>query len=504
MTRILNSACGLLACLICVAAVAQTSPPTNDAARGTNTTFGGTNSATTGTNASPTNAVPKIIRPELQTNEDAFTNLPAYSIMTNQAAAATNLNYLLYTMPNQPPLLGPGVVGGAQPINPLGGIRGIGVPPGAGFPAGLVGPGIPVYGPVTLHPSLLYLFAEADNVENKPGQTQATIQQTVALDLLFTLGQKWSLDYSPGYSFYSEGGFQNEISQNLVLKGGTTYEDWTLGFLQSYFSTFEPLIETGQQTSENAYDTSANAVYQMGSSFALSLGADQNIRDTGGFNNVDSWSGTVGLNYLISPQLTAGLSLSGGYDAVSDSSDMPFEVAEGTLTFHPAEKLNIFVSGGAEDVQFIHPSAPPLITPVFSAAVGYRLFAGTTVSASGSRTVTPAFFGNTVQISTTVGASIQQVLTRKLTLSLNAGYTSEPLTEIVAAPLPQYFIGRPTSTTLEEAETLNSKLVGLTLSYAVLDKLTLSAYGSLSDTVSSQQNYKYSSTQVGFSVSYRY
>jgi opacity protein-like surface antigen len=146
-----------------------------------------------------------------------------------------------------------------------------------------------------------------------------------------------------------------------------------------------------------------------------------------------------------------------------------------------------------------------LLTPVFSAGLNYQLFRNTLLSAGASRSVTPSYFGNQVEVATTVGASIAQRLSPKLSLSLNAGYSTEPLIGIVPGqPLPQYFLGTPPRTALVEDEEQNSTSVGVGLSYAVLQRVAIAAFYSVSQNSSSQSNYKYSSSQIGFSVSYSY
>jgi hypothetical protein len=483
MTRMLNQGrIWVIGLLLCVAADAQTPAPGD-------------------TNATPDQAgAPQI----LQTNAEALTNLPSYSTITNQSATETNLNYLLEIMPNQPPLVGPGAVGAGQIGNPLAGNGIFAIPHAVLAGAVPTGPGIHLWGPIDLHTSLNYVFADATSVETQPGQTENTIEQTISLGLIFGIGPQWSLAYMPAYSIYSGGGLQSTFSQNLVLRGGATYENWGFNLMQSYSSTFEPLIETGTQTSEDDYETAVGATYAIGSRLTLQMGAAQSIRDAAGFNDVDSWSGNLGLNFHANQALSAGISLGAGYDDVSTGSSMPFEVAQGTITFQPGPKLRLFVSGGAEDMQFVNPSAPNLVTPIYSASVQYQLFPATSISLSGSRTVNPAFFANEVQVSTIVSGAIRQVLSKKWALSLNAGYSSEPLTEIVPGPLPQFFLGARPNNFLAENETLNSTTVGVTLSYAFIERAALSAYYSFSDTTSSQAAYGYSSSQVGFSISYSY
>jgi hypothetical protein len=183
---------------------------------------------------------------------------------------------------------------------------------------------------------------------------------------------------------------------------------------------------------------------------------------------------------------------------------MPFEMVQGRITFNPGTKLSLALSGGAEDTQFVHPSAPSLLNPNFSASLIYRPLPNTSVSLTASRTVTPSFYANEIEVITGVNAAIRQQLSTKFSLTLTAGYTTEPLTSIEPAPLPQFFLGPAPTRTLTVVENNDYTSVGVALSYAVISRGLISVFYSSSDNSSGQANFKYSSTQVGASASYRY
>ena len=427
---------------------------------------------------------------------------PDASFQSPYPSSATNgLTNLFEVAPVQEPLLGPRTVGSDQLTSPLMGTSVIGAPPGVAIGTG---PGIPIWGPIDLHPSLFYSFVYGNGIEFQPGQQSKTSVNTISAGFLFDLGSHWKLDYTPSYAIYSDPAFRNTLSHALFLSGGTTYEDWAFNFSQSYARSDDPLIETGTQTAQEAYGTTIGAAYQMSSKLSLQLGASQDFRFADQFDDVRSWTGSSGLNYQFIPQLGMGIALAGGYNDLSVGSSMPFESLQGTMNFRPGKKLTLTLSGGAEDLQFVHPSAPPLITPVFSATLAYQLFSDTTIALSGSRSVTPSYFGNQVEVVTAVGGSIQQRLSKKLSLGVSAGYSSQPLTSIVPAPLPKFFLGAPPTTSLVEDQQNNSSSFGVNLSYAVIKRGTISVFYSVNENSSSQSNYKYSSSQIGFSLAYRY
>ena len=148
-------------------------------------------------------------------------------------------------------------------------------------------------------------------------------------------------------------------------------------------------------------------------------------------------------------------------------------------------------------MQFVDPSAPPLITPIFSAMLRYQLFRNTSVSVGGSRSVSPSFFGNEVLVETEVGGWVRQQLTPKLSLAVNAGYTTEPLTGVVPAPQPRYFLGPAPTAYLTETEQQNTTTYGVSLSYAFVTHGAFTAFYSVNNNSSSQSNFKYSIPRPG-------
>ncbi len=183
---------------------------------------------------------------------------------------------------------------------------------------------------------------------------------------------------------------------------------------------------------------------------------------------------------------------------------MPFEDIKGRITFKPGTKLVLSVDGGAEDRQFIHPSAPPMVTPVFDASAYYRIFPGTEITLLASRVVTPSLYENQINVITSVNATFRQHLVKEIYLELGAGRTTEPFTSIVAAPLPQFFIGAPPQTTLQQVRNDSTDYGKISLSATFRKRLTGSLFYYASKNVSSQINFSYSSTQMGMELSYRY
>jgi hypothetical protein len=421
----------------------------------------------------------------------------------NQLEAQIALTNQFGVMPSQPPPLGPATVGSAQPTSPIMGTSALSGVPGPIGPVTL-GPGIPLWGPIDIHPHLLYTLLYGNGIEARPGQQSQTAINTIAPGFLLDLGKHWNIDYTPSLGFYSNPAFKDTTDQHVTLRGDWTYEDWILGLSQSYVSSTQPLIETGAQTEQEAYATALNASYQMGSKMSLQLGLNQNFRYSTAFTSLNEWTTQDWLNYQAGNMFGTGIGLILGYDELDVGSDMPFEQLQGRINFRPGPKFALILSGGVEDRQFIDPSAPPLISPIFTGALQYQIFQPTTISLTASRAVTPSLYANQIETITAYSGSIRQQLSKKFSVEANAGYTTIPFTSIEPGPLPPYFLGVPPRSTLQEVRNESVTSGRISLSCAVVECATFSVFYALTDNSSGQANFAYWSHQVGLSLSYWY
>jgi hypothetical protein len=406
-------------------------------------------------------------------------------------------------IPSQPPPLGPATIGSPQPASPIMGTSALAGAPGPVGPV-TVTPGIPLWGPIDIHPHLIYTFLYGNGIEAQPGQPSKTAINTIGPGFLLDLGTHWTIDYSPRLGFYSNPVFKNTTDQSVSLHGNWEYEDWSFRLAQSYISTTQPLIETGQQTEQEAYATALSASYQMGGKLSLQLGLNQNFRDSQTLTSMHEWTTDDWLNYQAEKSFGMGIGLILGYDELDPGSDMPFEQIQGRINFQPGPKFLLTLSGGVEDRQFRSPDAPPLISPIFSGSLQYRIFQPTTISLNASRTVTPSLFNNQIEVITAYSGSIRQALSKKFSLEVNGGYTTMPLDSIEPGPLPQFFLGTPPRTTLQVVSKDTVTSFRFSLSYAVVERASLSIFYMLSDNSTGQSSFAYTSRQVGLSLSYRY
>jgi hypothetical protein len=359
------------------------------------------------------------------------------------------------------------------------------------------------WGPVNLHPHLAYDVSYGNNLQPSQGQRANTLINTVSPGLLASLGDRWSLDYTPTLRFYSSHSFQDSLDQTVNLSGGTTYKDWSFGLSQGFASTSQALIETGSQTDQQTFTTALNAAYQMGSKMSLDLSASQNFRYVSQGSiaqpvaNTRDWSTMEWLNYQFIPRFSLGLGVGFTYDNLSFGPDITSEQYQGRINWHATDKLSFALSGGLDDRQFLASSAPNLLSPIFSASVQYPLFETTSLSLAANRSVSPSYFAGAVTDGTTISAGLHQRLLRKLYLDVSGGYGTTTYIN--------------TTTVFGPANTGNyaSTSLSIRLSTTFLKRATAALYFqenmiSSSSTATTSALYNYTTKQTGLSLGYRF
>ena len=347
------------------------------------------------------------------------------------------------------------------------------------------------WGPVSLRPPTVnYSFTYGTGVQAQPGQPQDSIIQTYSAGIPFTIGTHWALMYSPSLTFYSNELFNTTFNHGVSLSGQTTYENWSFGLSQSYAPSSSALIETGRQTDSESFSTGLSAGYQINSKASLNFGFSQNIRSADKFNSSRDWAMTDGFNYQFSPQFGAGVSISAGYTDVNQGSDMTYEQLNGHVSWQPTDKLSASVSAGGEMRQFLDTEAQSLINPTFGATVSYKPVEVTTIYVSASRGVSASYFTNQVTESTSLSVGVQQRILKHFQLGVSGGYHTST-----------YVSANPGLATARDDSGFS---LGASLGFGFLKRANFSAFYNYSENSSSQSDFAFASTQVGFSVGYAF
>ena len=348
------------------------------------------------------------------------------------------------------------------------------------------------WGPVTLHPHLLYRFLYGSGIQSAPGQPQNTVIQQFSPGVLFAIGSHWTLDYTPLFSYYSSSNFQDSIDQSVALGWGTTYQDWTLGFSQTYRQSSAPLIQTGTQTDTDGYLTSANASYHFSSRMSVDLLISQNFLFADQFTSTRSWTTIDWVNFEPADRWDTGLGVSYEYDDVNPGPNTTSEGVQGRIRWRATGKTSFVIHGGVEDQQSLGGGASSLVTPIFGASIQYQPVDTTTLSLIADRSITPSFFQGQTTVNTSLGGSVNQQLLERVNLSVGVGYgrTSYLATTNIA--------------TAGTGRVDNNYYINVRLGTTFLTRGTAAVFYQYSDNPSTQPGFGFSSSQVGFELGYRY
>jgi Putative beta-barrel porin 2 len=344
------------------------------------------------------------------------------------------------------------------------------------------------WGPVTLRPHVFYQFTYGTDILSSTNQHNDTVIQSFAPGVLFVLSPRWTLDYTPTFTFYSDKNFNNTVGQSVTLTGGATYNEWVFGLSQNFNYSSAPEVQTGAQTSQSTYATGLTASCPLNSKMSVDLALSQDLSFPSGFQRSLQWSTMDWLNYEFWPRLVVGVGAGVGY--IDATPNTLFEQLQGRVNWRATDKLSFSLNGGAQISQFTDGGAAPLVNPLFGASIQYQPFEHTQISLNGSETVNTSYFQNQVNVTTTVGAGLSQRLLEKFYLGVNGSYNwnnyDSAATGVAANSSQDYYS------------------VGASLSTTIFRRVSASVFYSYSDNSTSQNGLAFSSHQIGFNVGYQY
>jgi hypothetical protein len=347
------------------------------------------------------------------------------------------------------------------------------------------------WGLLSLRPHVEYRFLYGDGIQSSPGQNVKTAVNEISPGILLGIGSHWTLDYTPTMTFYSSRQFNDTTGQNVILTGGTTYEDWVFGLSQSYAYSSQPLIETAAQTSQDEYITSATASYQISRQLSLALAVNQDFTFPENYTESRDWSTLDWLDYQFWPRFSAGLGAGVGYTDVSAGDDSMHGQLLGRVSWRATDKLSLQANGGVDDRHYFGGGSSDLVNPIGNISVQYQPFETTQITLGGRREIGVSLFANQITETTTAGASLNQRLLKKLHLTIGGGYQNVKYTATSSGAVAA---GRED----------NYYYIGGRLGVAFLKRGTVAATYQYSDNSSNQKGYGYSSNQVGVELSFRY
>jgi len=346
------------------------------------------------------------------------------------------------------------------------------------------------WGSVIARPRASYRFVSATGLQAKPGKAVDTTIQTFSPGITLDLSSHWSLDYQAAWNVYSQRDFKDTLDHSLVLRGATSYESWSFNAMQGYSHSSEPLIETGQQTTEDLYTTGFTATDRLNSHIILETDVNQSLRYTTDFNDTKEWSLLEWAHFQFSPKLDTALGVGPGYVEIRNGSDMNYYKFLGSIDWRPGETLSVHLDGGLDHRRVRTGKANYTNDPIATASIGYKMFEQTVLSLEAARTVTASYFSNHVQKSFRWNVGLNQRLLGHLNLILGAGYQkssydkADPSSANARDDKDWWYIGR--------------------LSTVVLKQGTISVFYQYTKNTSSVPGYGFSSDQTGLELRYQY
>jgi hypothetical protein len=346
------------------------------------------------------------------------------------------------------------------------------------------------WGLVDLRPHLNYRLLYGNGIQSSPGQQQNTAINAISPGLFFGIADHWTLDYTPTKTFYSNRAFRDTLDHSLQLNGGTTFEDWVFGLSGSYVSSTQPLIETGMQTKQKTWSTTASVGYHFGSRMLLDTSVSHIDQSAEALTSSREWSTSDWLHYQVAPQWDTAIGFGAGTVNVSAGSDMTYTRPQAQIGWRPTDKLSLNVQGGIEYRKFRSGGAADLRSPTYGASIQYQPVETTALTFGASRTVSPSYFTNQISRGTGWTAGIEQRLFQHFHLGMGLGHQK---TSYIATA-SNVAAGRD-----DVSNSFNARL-----STTILRKVSIAALYQRSRNSSNLAGYTFTSSQVGLEVGWRY
>ena len=346
------------------------------------------------------------------------------------------------------------------------------------------------WGMVSFQPSLLYRFLYGDGIQSSPGHNLTTAINAISAGLLFGIGDHWTFDYTPTQTFYSNRAFRNTFDNSLQLNGSTTFENWIFGLSESFVSSSPTLVETGGQTKQKTWLTTANLGYHLNSRMLLDTSVSQNVQSADAFNSSREWSTSDWLHYQFVPQLDTAIGFGAGYVGVSEGSDMTYTRPQAQIGWRPTGKISLNIQGGDEDRKFRSGGLGDLKSPTYGASIQYQPVETTALTFGANRSVAPSYFTSQITRGDGWTAGLDQRLLQEFHLGLSFGQQKTS------------YLATASDVSAGRDDKVNS--LGVRLSTTILRKGSIAVLYQNSHDTSNVGGYGFSSQQIGFELSYRF
>lgn len=343
-----------------------------------------------------------------------------------------------------------------------------------------------------IRPHADYQYMYAQGILASPGNPQNTTIQLISPGVLINLGPHWALDYTATIGLYSNTNFGREFNNAINLTGQTVFGDWIFGFAQGVNLSTSPLIETGAQTSQNNYNTTATGHHENSQYISMDLSLTQNLeRSEDGFENSSTWSTMDWLNYTPQSHFNIGIGPGIGYTHAEFGPDSFYQQAQARVNWRATGKLSFQLSGGVQETEFLgNDAAGNLFSPIYGGSIQYQPFSNTGISLFANRSVSPSLFVGQYTDAETLGFSVSQRFLGQFFASLGGSYGKTR------------YVSSTTSTIAGRED--NFYDLSARLSHSFLKRGSVAAFYQYSQDKSSIAEFSFTSNQFGVEVNYAF
>jgi hypothetical protein len=266
----------------------------------------------------------------------------------------------------------------------------------------------------------------------------------------------------------------------------------------TYGTDTSVLAETGGQTKDESYATSADLGYQLGRRSEIELKLGHMDRSAKAVTRTPGWLGSawvlwtadMRLRYHVSADLNFAVGFGSGYDEIKDSPDMKHTQQMVEVEWKPTKKIRFSGEVGVEQRRTLSQPAREENNGFYGVTGSYTPLEATRLTVGAGRNVSPSYFSGLTTQTERWNAGVEQRLLTKLFLSANVSQSKNRYDSSSARVL------------VNRDDRYDAYSVRLSTTF--LRKGTVGVYYQQSRNRSSQVAYRYDSDQVGTTVTYRF
>jgi hypothetical protein len=352
-------------------------------------------------------------------------------------------------------------------------------------------------GPVLVRPHFSHEVTHGTGLFRALGSNEKMTMQTLSPGVLIEAGTRASADYTLTRKWYSSRSLSDSTDHNTWLRGGMTTDDWKFGLSGNYGTNTNILTETGGQTREEIYATSAEISHRLGQKSELEVNGGHLANSSHSLAEVpiwpDSewvlWTASAGLHYHLSPTLSFALGLASGYDKIESSPDMKHHRPFIKIRWQPTKKLSLAAEIGMERRCILTKMRQRETNSVYDVALSYNPLEPTRLTLSAARNVSPSYFSGESTQTDSWSVGLEQRFLKRIFFSAGISQNRreyDALTQIISQSRGDRF------------DSYN-----LRISTAILRNGTVAVFHQHSRNRSTLASYRYESDQIGAAFTYR-